>query len=318
MSPGSSFQYNKDVHGTIFVIRRLELETGEITDLIRIPGGAARPEASPDGKTLAFVHRDGLKTILMLYDFESGRMRTLWDGLSRDQQETWTLFGVHPGFDWTPDGKEIVISAKGKLWRVSVATGEPTPIPFRAAVNLSVADALRVPQEIGSETFPVKVIRWPQTTSRGRTIFQALGNLYRWDEGEESPAPLFKNHREFRFAPQLSQDEKRIAYVTWNDRECGFVKTVGVDGRGERTIVSRPGHYVTASFSPDGKSLVYERGGGDVYRGRIWDEDPGIYVVDATGRGEPRLVTDRPRASISPESGSTSIWKRRKRTSSSA
>ena len=39
------------------------------------------------------------------------------------------------------------------------------------------------------------------------------------------------------------------------------------------------------------RALHYRRGSGDGYRGRIWEEDQGIYLVDARGTTPPRLVT---------------------------
>ena len=111
------------------------------------------------------------KSVLALFNLESGQIRHLWDGLDEDQQETWAIFGVYPGFSWTPDGKNIVIWAKGKIWRVDIASGAPVEIPFRLHVKQIVAKALRFPQAIGGSTFPVKVIRWPQTTNDGREVF---------------------------------------------------------------------------------------------------------------------------------------------------
>ena len=57
-TPGETFQYSKDVNGQIYVIQRLDRQTGEIETLVSGPGGAIRPTPSPDGKTLAFVRRD--------------------------------------------------------------------------------------------------------------------------------------------------------------------------------------------------------------------------------------------------------------------
>ena len=63
------------------MIRRLEIATGEIRNLLDIPGGAVRPQASPDGKSLAFVRRVRTKSSLSLLDLESRQIRELWDGL---------------------------------------------------------------------------------------------------------------------------------------------------------------------------------------------------------------------------------------------
>jgi len=298
MSPGPSFQYNKDPNGVIFVIRRLELATGEIRDVVRRPGGAVRPEISPDGRTLAFVRRERNHSVLALLDLESGEIRSLWDGLSLDQQETWTLFGAHPGFDWTPDGKSIVLSAKGRLHRVDVASGAVSDIPFHAHVRQPVVQAVRFPVDLGGASFPVKVIRWPQFTADGRAvIFEALGKLYRRDLATPFGAPSGAAHRittqeeEIESAPSLSSDGRSIVYTTWNDQTGGRVRAIGVDGRNARTIESSPGHYASAAFSRDGAWVVYEKIDGDTYRGYRWAESPGIYRIEASGRGKAILVT---------------------------
>ena len=92
---------------------RLDMQTGKKESFIRGEGGSVRPQVSPDGKTIAFVRRVRLKTVLYLYDVESGIETPMYDNLNRDAQETWAIFGVHPGFSWTPDGSSIVISATG-------------------------------------------------------------------------------------------------------------------------------------------------------------------------------------------------------------
>lgn len=291
MSPGSFFQYNKDPHGTIFVIRRLNMVTHEIDDLISLNGGACRPQISPDGKTMAFVRRVRDKSVLSLYNLDNASIRELWTDLSEDQQETWTLFGAYPGFDWTPDGRQIVIWAKGKLWKIEVATGTPTQIPFHANITQSVTKALRFANDIGGPTFPVKVVRWPQPSGNtGAAIFQALGYIYA-KPASGTPARLTRQTDHYEFAPSLSPDGKQIVYVAWSDTAGGTIRVMSADGRSSRVLVSRPGHYVSASFSPDGNWVTYQRGGGDGYRGRLWTEDQGIYVIDVLGKTAPKFLT---------------------------
>src|SRR5690625_7201956 len=53
MSPGGMFQYNKDPNEQIYVIRELDRETGELRNLITGPGGAVRPQVSPDGRYIS-------------------------------------------------------------------------------------------------------------------------------------------------------------------------------------------------------------------------------------------------------------------------
>ncbi|MGB1701174.1 MAG: TolB family protein, partial [Nannocystaceae bacterium] len=119
-TPGEYFEYNKDPHAQIYVIKRIDLQTQRTKVLVRGSGGAIRPTPSPDGKTLAYVRRVGLKSVLMLMDLESGKQRALYDELDRDMQETWAIHGVYPTIDWTPDGTSIVLWAKGGLHSVSI------------------------------------------------------------------------------------------------------------------------------------------------------------------------------------------------------
>ena len=148
VSQGPTFQYNKDPHGVIYAIKRLDRETGEIKTLIGTAGGAVRPQPSPDGTSLAFVKRIRDKSVLHVMDLASGRVRPVWDGLSHDQQEAWAIFGPYTGFDWTPDNRAVVLWAQGKLWRVDIASGEARNIPFTASVEQTATDALRFEQTI--------------------------------------------------------------------------------------------------------------------------------------------------------------------------
>jgi|GEM_PF-6109370 len=47
-------------------------------------------------------------------DLETGQDYPLFDGLSKDRQEAWAIFGVYTGFDWMPNGKEILSGEKVK------------------------------------------------------------------------------------------------------------------------------------------------------------------------------------------------------------
>ena len=72
-TPGRVWLYNKDSTGQIFVIQRLDRETGEIETFVDGPGGAIRPTPSPDGRYLAFVKRTpAMVSALYLKDLESG------------------------------------------------------------------------------------------------------------------------------------------------------------------------------------------------------------------------------------------------------
>lgn len=290
-TPGSSFSYNKDPNTTIYTLRRVDLVEGGTETLVSRPGGSVRPEISPDGRTLAYVGRARLNTVLMLRDLETGIDRPLFAGLSKDSQETWAVHGVYPGFAWTPDGASIVIWAQGKIHRVSVSTGEASVIPFTADMEIPVVEALRFRQEIGGDTFPVRVVRTPRVSPDGtRVVFQALGRLWTRDLAGGAPRRL-THGSDTEAHPVWTPDGRRIVYVSWNDTESGRVRVVGSSGGSPRNVVTRPGHYSHPQVSPDGKEVVYRRGGGDGYRGNHHVNETGIYIVPLAG-GEPRLVTE--------------------------
>lgn len=119
---GGVFDYSKDPNTQIYVIRRLDRETGEVTPFVTGPGGSIRPTPSPDGKSLAFIRRDRYKSVLYVMDLESGRETPIYDGLDRDLQETWAIHGVYPTMSWTPDNTGIVFWSGGKIHRIDVAT----------------------------------------------------------------------------------------------------------------------------------------------------------------------------------------------------
>jgi Tol biopolymer transport system component len=93
----TAFDYNKNPYEGIYWIERYDMTNGRRTVFVRGAGGAIRPAVSPDGKYLSFIRRDDLKTVLYLREIESGREWPIYDGLTRDQQETWALFGTSPG-----------------------------------------------------------------------------------------------------------------------------------------------------------------------------------------------------------------------------
>ncbi|HET7274806.1 MAG TPA: amidohydrolase family protein [Longimicrobiaceae bacterium] len=293
VSPGGGFQYNRDPYSGIYAIKRLDRETGEVETFIRGPGGAIRPEVSPDGETLSFIRRVGLNSVLFVQDIESGRETALFDGLSHDQQEAWSIFGVYPSYDWTPDGENIIIYGQGKIWRIDAETGDATQIPFQARVQQTITEAVRFPQEVAPETFDVKMLRWVTVAPDGRSvIYNALGKLWLRPLTDGEPRRITGNADHWELHPSFSPDGGTIVYTTWDDEELGAVWTVQPNGTGARKITTRPGHYVEPEFSPDGRSIVFRRIGGDGLRGDLWSRETGIYIVPAAG-GEPRLVTER-------------------------
>ncbi len=294
-TPGDTFEYDKDSHKGIYSIKRLDLKRGETETLISGPGGACRPTPSPDGKSIAFVRRIGVKTGLHLFDLQSGAIKQVDDGLERDMQEAWAIHGVYSGIAWTPDNQSIVAWAKGKLWRLDVATGKRTKIPFQIRDTRSVRSAVRFPIPVAPETFDVKMLRDVCVSPTGdRVVYQALGYLYVKSLPDGVPTRLTDQDVHFEFQPSFSRDGRYVVYSTWNDTQLGTLRIASTDrGDGESWIVSNePGHYLRPVFSPDGQNIVYEKRGDGYLRSPLWSRDQGIYVT-ATRDGMPKRISTK-------------------------
>lgn len=293
-TPGGVFEYSKDVNEQIYVIRRLDLQTGEVEPYITGPGGSIRPTPSPDGKSIAFVRRVRYQSVLYVMDIESGRETAVYDGLDRDMQETWAVHGVYPAMSWTPDNRSIVLWAGGQIRRVDVASGQATDIPFRVNDTRRVQDAVRRPVEVAPDRFDVKMIRWATPSPDGsRVVFEALGNLWIRDLPTGQARRLTRQDDHFELYPSWSRDGRSIVYATWNDGELGTVRVVPASGGTGRVVSTRPGHYVEPTFSPDGREVVYRAISGGRLTSALWSRETGIYRVSASGQGQAVLVSDR-------------------------
>ncbi|MEE9167284.1 MAG: amidohydrolase family protein [Candidatus Neomarinimicrobiota bacterium] len=291
-SPGERFEYNRNPYEGIYAIERVDLITGERKQIVGGPGGAATPQISPDGKTVAFVRRVGLKTVLFVKDLTTGNERKVFDKLNRDAQETWAIFGVHPGYSWTPDGRHIVISAKGRLWKVEVETGSAQQIPFTVNVKQTITEAIRFPVSVGDPDFQVRVIRHLRVSPDGeKVVFQALGRLYVANKDGSDRKLLTSSEDIFEFQPAWSPSGKEVAFTTWKDGGAGGISVVSSKGGKAAKLDISPGHYFDPSWSPDGKFLVYRRGTGNWLRGFENTMKPGIHMVPRSGR-RARFVTD--------------------------
>ena len=129
-------------------------------------GGSVTPQVSPDGKSLAYVRRVRLQSLLFVRDLETGRDRPVFGNLDKDLQEAWAIHGLYPQYAWTPDGKAIVIWGEGKIWRVDVASGQGQPIPFRRTSSRRSTTAVRFPQTVHPPEFPVKMLRDVRVVAR--------------------------------------------------------------------------------------------------------------------------------------------------------
>ncbi len=251
-----------------FQIKTYDLKTAEVATYIDRPGGAADPVLSPDGKTLAYVHRDDTKTVLVLHDLATQSERVVRVGLDRDRMEAGAgvTFGIYPNYAWTPDGREIVISFGGTLHAVDVATSRDRPIPFRAAVHRDLAQTIRFPVPIpASGTAKTRSHRWGQRTDQG-VLYEALGDIYLKNGSQVTnltASPTLES------SPVYDRASKTVYYASWRDDSLGSVWALSLTlpRRPPARISTQPSQYGSLSLSPDGRTLAYLRGSGSLNRG---------------------------------------------------
>ncbi|MHA6289525.1 amidohydrolase family protein [Maricaulis sp. CAU 1757] len=291
ITPGNTFIYAQDSNTDLFNIRRYDLETGETSTVVSGAGGAVRPAPSPDGRYMAFVRRDRIRSGLWIKDLESGEERRIVETVDQDMQETWGVTGLYPNMDWTPDSSSIVYWADGGIHRVDVASGEVTAIPFQISDTRDVIDPPRPQIEVAPASFETRMPRFATASPDGsQIVFESLGQLWIRDADGGEARRLTRGEGRREVFPTWSADGRTIAFVAWDDEELGSIRTISARGGRERVVTEQPGHYRHPRFSPDGTHIVFEKAGGGFLTAPEWSETTGVYVVPAEGGAAERVV----------------------------
>ena len=300
MYPGGYFQYNKDPNNQIYVIRRYNIEKGNIDDIVTGAGGAMRPQLSRDGKLLSFVRRIREKTCLFVRDLASGEEWMISENLTKDQQEAWAIFGAYCNYSWTPDNQFIVIWSNGQIRKIKVyqqpsAAMTPVPenemvIPFKAVCKHRITDALRFKQDIDPEKFTAKMIRQTVTSPDGKFIvFNAVGYLWKKDLPNGKPVRI-TDGKDFEFEPGFAANGQEIVYITWNDETMGSIMRYNFKTKKSTKVTIEKGIFRTPEFSPDGTKIVYQKEGGNDQQGFTFSNNPGLYWLPVNG-GTSTIIT---------------------------
>lgn len=297
-----------------YQLRRLELVTGQISEITTgtdqeqyrgSSGGAIAPEISPDGRWLAFArripdgtisyrgHRIGPRTALFVRDLSSGSERLVMDPIELDMAEGMKTLRVLPGYSWTEDGAEIVISQGGKLRRLDLAEGTVETIPHMARVRRTVSEQARGLRRLSDGPVQVRFTRWQTASPDGQhLLFQAVGRLWVMELPDGEPRRLTPDSFDpLEYSGAWSPDGRWIALTTWDDFERGHLWRIAIDGGSPERLSLDAGEYVNPVWAPDGRSLLVTRGSGATARGRTWANNPWYELVSVPlNASEPHVV----------------------------
>jgi Tol biopolymer transport system component len=281
-----------DANHMNYAVMRRSLASGETEQVVGGFGGALSPQVSPDSKKLAFVRRVKDKTVLFVSDLKSGQQTPVYADLARDQQADFYQQGVYyPAFDWFPDGKSIAIWGKGKLYRVNVANGEASEIPFQVNSKHRITSTPRFADPLAPAEMEVLTARQLALSPDGdELVFHALGHLWKKTLPNGQPTRL-TNAAAFEFEASYSSSGKNIVYIEWDDEGGSSLMLADSRGQKPKTITSSTGVIRQPALSPDGKTLVFVIDEPNKYMGGYRSKS-GLYVVSSSG-GTPRLIGAR-------------------------
>ncbi|MGB9454698.1 MAG: protein kinase [Bryobacteraceae bacterium] len=245
----------------------INMDTGErrrLTSFVAQSQGALgdnSPSLSPDGRSLAFA-REVTSYISELYVQRLTRdLRPEGEPVRVTDRHYWEVDGIA----WTANGREIVYSVGGSLWRVPVS-GRRAPERLPYALPAAAEPAI-------SRSPPRLVYTWNMSNV----------NLWRLDTRTGERKMLISSMYTQSNA-HYSADGRKIAFGS--DRSGNpEIWTCDADGSNCVQITSFEGPPCgTPRWSPDGRWLALDA--------RV-QEQPEIYVVAADG-GKPRRITDHP------------------------
>ena len=254
---------DRDSGDSPYSLYLMSLETLQRRRLTTPPGtsmvGDWCPTFSPDKQSLAFIRtlNSGSSEIEML-SLGSGEIHAVTTDPS----------ALDGGLAWAPDGKDLISASARKgqvrLWRVAAAGGEPYML------------------DIGEGGFG------PAVSYRGHRLAYTLGNfdtnIWRTDlTGSSSRHTKLIASSRLDENPELSPDEKRIAFVS-NRSGSSEIWVADADGSNQVQLTHFAGPETgTARWSPDGRQVVFDshvRGHADVYVARIDGGSPRLLMPE--------------------------------------
>ncbi len=222
------------------------------------PYGDSAPEFSPDGKRVAFVRQ-------MDWNIED-----IWVQPVSSGEATRLTYMKNVGLDrptWTADGREIVFTASGRLFRVPLTGGVPQAV---AGIG----------ENASSPTIWGNQMVFTQFSSLIDKIWRMRRPNY--NEKDHS-ATRFLGSTRSEWNPDYSPDGKKVVFFSFSS---GFIEiwTCDSDGGNPVQLTNLRRNSQNPRWSPNGRQIAFE------YKP---EEDSEIYVIDADGGIPQRLTNEK-------------------------
>ncbi|HET9270650.1 MAG TPA: winged helix-turn-helix domain-containing protein [Vicinamibacterales bacterium] len=225
------------------------------------------PEFAPDGRRLTFAACQDAgarrNCDVKVVDLDES-YHAVGDPRRLTPEPLWSVRGT----SWSRDGVSVVYGALefpfSSLWRVP-ADGSRAP----ERMELAGLDA----------AFPATA------RSRDRLAFsRSIGDVDIYQRTQADPAQAIARSSVFDGHPQLSPDDRRLAFCSVRSGDALEVWTAGMDGLAASRLTHGPGRAQCApAWSPDGGVVAFESLGNDG-RWHIWS-------IDARGGPARQLTT---------------------------
>lgn len=259
-------------------------------------GSAFTPTLSPDGKWLVYGSRFNDQTGLIKRNLITQEEDWLAYPVQRDEQESIAPLGVLPAMSFTPDSKAVVASYGGKIYRIPIAGGQATQIPFEVNETVAMAPQLKFDYPIeDSATFSVNQIRDAQISPNGSSmVFTALNQLYFMSFADKKPRRLTQLSA-MEAMPTWHPNGKEVAFVTWDDVAGGNVYKIRVDKASKPVqLTQEMGVYTQPVWSADNRIVVF-KGSAQQFKDadgpRAFQQKSSLVWLNGNGAGKSTLIT---------------------------
>ena len=269
-SPSWRLVFQRLVNGRYVVMVR-ELSTGKETDISPQEGQACHPAWSPDGSVL-YTYGNETKTGFAAKDDMTGWNLWLWKDGTRRQLTHGRRRAYAASF--APDGQTIYFSCDhvtDMTGKAASLAADPNAIS-RAGIAAVPLDGHGAQRTVCVLPQSNSACSQPRISPDGKLLLRAELAKFR-EPWRLVVSPLDHPERrthltscyEAAYAPAWSPDGKLIAYTGFRDGDAGWgVYVMPSDG----VVTQRIADGRNPSFTPDGKSIIYDRDG-TIYRREV-------------------------------------------------